>query len=258
MSLSRVAQYSSQILIAAAAVAVVLAVTLYVEINRAGSLQTGLDRLKKDYEESNIARGRLATEKEAIERDRNGWRDRAEKAEREGNEVHAKAVETVRLLQAEQQANEKTRSGLAALGREVAAAQAGIGEVTRERDALRGRAEKAEREGSAAQAREADTAGRLQAEQQALEKTRGDLATAQAKIGEVERERDGLGSRAEKAERESSDAQARQAEAARLLQAEQQALEKARGELAAARTEISNKDQEIHRLGAKPGETAAH
>lgn len=257
MSLSRLAQYSSQILIAVAAVAVVLAVALYVEIDRAGRLQAGLDRLKKDYEESNIARGRLATEKEAIERDRNGWRDRAEKDEQEGNEVQAKAGETARLLQAEQQAHEKTRSGLAALGREVAAAQGGMGEVARERDALRGRAEKAEREGSEAQARQAEAGRLLQAEQQALEKTRGDLAAMQVKNGEVERERDGLRGRVEKAERESGEAQARQAEAGRLLQAEQQALEKARGELAAARTEISNKDQEIHRLGAKPGESTA-
>jgi chromosome segregation ATPase len=260
MSLSRLPQYSSQILtgIAAAVVAAVLAIALYVQIDRAGDLQADLDQLKKDYDGLNVARGRLLTEEEAVERDRAGWRERAEKAEREGNEVQARAAEAARLLQAEQQAHEKTRSGLAALGREVAAAQAKNNELERDRDGLRDRAQKAERESNEVQARAADAARLLQAEQQAHQKARSDLAAAQAKISEVERERDGLRGRAEKAERESSEAQSRQADAARQFEVGQQALEKTRGELAAARTELSNQNEEIRRLERKAGEPAAH
>jgi chromosome segregation ATPase len=252
MSLSRLPQFSSPILIGSAAliVAAVLAVALYVQVDRAGDLQADLDRLKKDYSDVNVARGRLATEKETVERERDGLRVRAEKAEREGSDA-------ARLLQAEQQAHEKTRSGLAALGREVAAAQAKISEVERERDGARGRAEKAERESSEAQSRQADTARQLQAERQADEKISSDLAAAQARISEVERERDGARGRAEKAERESSEAQSRQADAARQLQAEQQAHEKTRAELAAVRSEIGSRNEEIRRLEGKLGESAA-
>jgi colicin import membrane protein len=203
MSLSRLPQYSSQILTGiAAAVAVVLAVALYVQIDRTGGLQADLDRLKRDYDGLNEARGRVATEKTAVERDRAGWRERAEKAERESNEVQARLADAARLLQTEQQAHEKTRSAFAALGREAAAAQ--------------------------------------------------------AKIGEVERERDGLRGRAEKAERESNEAQSRQADAARELHAEQQAVEKIRGELATARAELDSRNEEIRRLEVKAGESAAH
>jgi chromosome segregation ATPase len=183
MSLSRLPQYSSQILTGiAAVVAAVLAVALYVQIDRTGALQVDLDRLKRDYDGLNEAKGRVATEKEAVERDRAGWRERAQKAERESNEVQARLADATRLLQAEQQAHEKTRSAFAALGREVAAAQAKTGEVERERDGLRGRAEKAERESSEGQTRLSDAARELQAEQQALEKIRGELFAAQAEL----------------------------------------------------------------------------
>jgi chromosome segregation protein len=259
MSLSRLPQYSSQVLtgIAAAVVAAVLAVVLYVQIDRAGGLQADLDGLKRDYDGLNVARERLATEKEAVERDRAGWRERAEKAERESNEVQARLADAARVHQAEQQAHEKTKSGLAALGREVAAAQVKVSEVERDRDGLRDRAQKAERESNEVHAQAADAARELQTEQQAHQKARSELAAAQAKIGEVERERDDLRVRAVKAERESSEAQSRQADVTRLLQAEQQALDKTRGELAAARAVLNSQNEQIRRLEGKAGESAA-
>jgi chromosome segregation ATPase len=267
MSMSRLAEYSSQLLIGAAAavVAAVLAVALYVQSDRAGDLQAGLDQLKKDYTELNAARGRLAAEKEAVERDRNGLRERAEKTERERNEVGARVAETARLLQAEQQALGQARNDLTARGREVAVVQVKITEVEKDRDGLRERAEKAERESGKIQAQQADMARLLQAEQQALEKTRGelaargrDLAAGLTKIAEVERERDGLRGRTEKAERESGEAQSRQVDTARQLQAEQQALNRTRGELASALAESKDRSEEIRRLEAKLAEAAAH
>lgn len=273
MSLSRLAQNSSQILIAAVAavVAAVLVVALYVQTDRAGDLQAGLDQLKQDYNELNAARARLAAEKEAvdkekgaIEKDRNGLRERAEKAERERTDIGTRVTEVARLLQAEQQAHGQARNDLAARGREVTAVQTRIAEVEKDRDGLRDRAEKAEREGGKLQAQQAETARLLQAEQQAVEKTRGELAArsrelmaALAKLSEAERERDGMRGRAEKAEREGRELQVRQADTARQLQAEQQTLNKTRGELVAAMSELKDRAEEIRRLEARLTEAAA-
>jgi chromosome segregation ATPase len=175
---------------AAAVIAAVFAVVLYVQINtlaaerdgaargladergRTSRLQADLGQLRQDYDLQKIAHGELVRSKEAVEQDRDGWKSRAEKAEHE----HIAVEGELKTVQAKFGALEKDRDGWRTLAGETEAS------LKRTRVAL----EKAEREKGEADGREAGARALLAERDRELAAARTDISNRDEELRKLQ------------------------------------------------------------------------
>jgi chromosome segregation ATPase len=147
--------------VATAVIAAVLATGLFVQLNtlvakndatvrsladehnRVSRLQADLTQTKQENDAQKAAYGELVRSKQAVEQDRDGWKDRAEKDERE-------EAAAARELESAKDAYEKSRTAFAALEGELKTVQAKLDETETSLRQTREALEKAERERSEA------------------------------------------------------------------------------------------------------------